>query len=255
MLVLNPEVLPPYYLWLFNLTILILYFEDFANYSLYELRMKLFFKTYRFRDFLDLLLRLMFFWRLFNHYSISIDIFIVDSNLVCFIVRAILFLFLGEWLVSEGYLGPSVANFIAVSIINCIEFAVSCCLNSICWWECAYDLMTVSDYILHFEFREIELLYEVSFTSWMFLEKLALNTFTLRISHNPKSYLIGIIIFYSWNFGFAFCLMYLWNFIYLLLFKWFCSYWLMIGWLWSRPFLKYPLLAVLILIFVVIVKV
>ncbi len=107
MLVLNPEVLPPYYLWLFNLTILILYFEDFANYSLYELRMKLFFKTYRFRGYLDLLLRLMFFWRLFNHYSISIDIFIVDSNLVCFIVRVILFLFLGElvskWRVSWSF--------------------------------------------------------------------------------------------------------------------------------------------------------
>ena len=176
LLVLNPEVLSPYYLWLLTLTILILYFEDFANYSLYELRMKLFFKTYRFRDFLVLLLRLMFFWRLFNHYSISIGMFIVVSNLVCFIVIAILFLFLGEWLVSEGYLGSSVANFIAVSIINFIEFGMSDC-------------------ILHFEFREIELLFEVSFTSWMFLEKLVLNTFTLRISHNPKSYLIGIIIF------------------------------------------------------------
>ena len=65
--------------------------------------------------------------------------FIVDSNLVCFIVIAILFLFLGEWLVSEGYLGSSVANFIAVSIINFIEFGMSDC-------------------ILHFEFREIELL-------------------------------------------------------------------------------------------------
>ena len=72
--------------------------------------------------------------------------FIVDSNLVCFIVIAILFLFLGEWLVSEGYLGFSVANFIAVSIINFIEFGMSDC-------------------ILHFEFREIELLSEVSFTS------------------------------------------------------------------------------------------
>ena len=112
LLVLNPAVIHPYYLWRYNFTILICYFEDFANYSLYELRMKLFFKTYRFRDFLVLLLRLMFFWRLLNH-SISINIaylllihFLrrIQANLIGFIVRAILFLFLGEWLVSEGIL-------------------------------------------------------------------------------------------------------------------------------------------------------
>ena len=194
-----------------------------------------FLKTYRFRDFLVLLLRLMFFWRLFNHYSISIGMFIVDSNLVCFIVIAILFLFLGEWLVSEGYLGFSVANFIAVSIINFIEFGMSDC-------------------ILHFEFREIELLPEVSFTSWMFLEKLALNTFTLRISHNPKSYLIGIIIFLIMKFWI--CILFD---VCEILFTCYClsgfvHISLMIGWLWSRPLIKYPLLAVLILIFIVIVN-
>ena len=34
------------------------------------------------------------------------------------------------------------------------KFTVSCCINPICWWECACDLMIVSDCILHISISE-----------------------------------------------------------------------------------------------------
>ena len=204
LLFLNPEVLSPCYLWLFTLTILILYFEDFANYSLYGLRMKLFFKTYRFRDFLVLLLRLMFFWRLFNHYSISIGMFIVVSNLVCFIVIAILFLF-SWWVVSKWR----------------VCWFLRCELHS-CKYNKLYRIWYVRLHTLFRVPRNRTIIWSIVYFKNV-LRKIVFEY--LHFENFIQSQILPDWYNYFFNNAILdLLLMYVWEFIHLLVFKWFCSY-------------------------------